>query len=413
MRLIQRFSNMKILDLESLVMEHGIEKMYDPRFHYIAKTEFGNVGNNIIAQQFAKAISVITGKRKKCLILDLDNTLWGGILGEDGKDHIILSNDGIGKAFYDFQNQILKLYDSGIILAICSKNDIKMALDTIQNHPHMLIREDKLAAVRINWLDKATNIRSIAKELNIGLDSCVFLDDSKHERTLVSATCPEVCIPDLPDDPAYFSSFLANLEYFETMAITSEDKKRGQMYAQERRRGELKKNTTLQDFFDSLHIQVNIEKASESTIPRIAQLTQKTNQFNLSTCRYTETEIKQITEDPTYDVLIASTKDRLGDSGIVGVAIIKHEKKICLLNTFLISCRVLVRGIEAAFLGMILKILSKKDITCLKIQFVPSGKNDLVKDFFMANNIINNKNIYNIKTNINIIPNWITVKLHE
>ena len=384
--LTQGLPNIYVLDLEYLVLKHGSENLFDPRFYYSAKVQFSLLGIQKVAEQLATAILSITGRRKKCLVLDLDNTLWGGIIGEDGIEHINLSNDGIGKAFYDFQRKIEKLHDTGTVLAICSKNDKDIALEAINSHPYMVLREGKFAAIRINWDDKASNIRSISEELNLGLDSFVYLDDSAHEREVVRKLLPEVTVPDMPEDFSEYPKFLSGLPYFETFSFTVEDTRRGHMYAQERQRKDLQRSaSSFDEFLKSLDIKMSVKEADNFTIPRIAQLTQKTNQFNLTTRRYAESDIREFSNNPSWRVFSASTSDKLGDSGIVGVAISEINGDTARLDTFLISCRVLGRGIEQAFLIAVLEILKKAGMKTCIAEYIRTKKNGMARDFLPTN----------------------------
>lgn len=410
--LAQSLPNIYVLDLEYLVLKYGSENLFDPRFYYSAKVQFSLLGIQKVAEQSATAILSIIGKRKKCLVLDLDNTLWGGIIGEDGIEHINLSNDGIGKAFYDFQKKIEKLHNTGTVLAICSKNDREIALEAINNHPYMVLREDKFAAMRINWEDKASNISAIAEELNIGLDSFVYLDDSPHEREVVRKLLPEVTVPDLPEDFSEYPKFLSGLPYFETFSFTAEDTRRGQMYAQERQRKDLQKGAgSFDEFLKSLDIKVSVKEADNFTIPRIAQLTQKTNQFNLTTRRYAESDIRGFAENPSWRVFSASTSDKLGDSGIVGVAISEINGDTARLDTFLMSCRVLGRGIERTFLMAVLETSRKAGMKTCIAEYIQTKKNGMAKDFLPANGFIPGDEYYvrDLKKDT-VFPEWIEVK---
>lgn len=411
--LAQTFPNIYVLDLEYLVLKYGSERLFDSRFYYSAKIQYSSFGIQKVAEQLAVAILSIAGRRKKCLVLDLDNTLWGGIIGDEGIEHIMLSNDGIGKAFYDFQKMIEKLHNTGTILAICSKNDDKIALEAINNHPYMVLREDRFAAIRINWDDKASNIKSIAQELNLGLDSFVYLDDSPHEREVVRTLLPEVTVPDLPGDFSEYPRFLAELPYFETFSCTEEDARRGQMYVQERQRKDLQRSvSSFNEFLKSLAIKVNIKKADNFTIPRIAQLTQKTNQFNLTTRRYTESDIRELAKNSSWQVLSVSASDKLGDSGIVGVAIIElmNEHK-ARLDTFLMSCRVLGRGIEQVFLMAVLEISRKAGMKACIAEFIPTKKNGMAKAFLPDNSFILQGEYYVRDLSKELeFPNWIEIK---
>lgn len=409
--LIKKLKNVQILDFSNLITEFGRQVIYDARFHYLAKIPFSKTGLDEIASLIGRSIFALVGNRKKCLVLDLDNVLWGGILSEDGEEHLKLDISGEGRAFYDFQNAILELYQSGIILAICSKNDEKTALNAIKRLPYMVLREDKFASIRINWLSKAENIISIAKELNLGLDSFVFLDDTPFEREAVRKLVPEVVVPEMPNDFSLYTSFLAKLPFFDTFTFTKEDASRGELYVQERKRAEMKeKATSIDDFLKSLHIKVYIKKADEWVIPRVSQLTQKTNQFNLSANGYKEVEITEMIKDTETQVLYVRAKDDLGDAGIVGVAILKQKPHEVFLDTFLVSCRVLNRGIEETFISEIARLSKKAGAKKIKARYNRTRKNTMVEGFLHKVGFKRNEGYYWL--NLNVVPkgpSWITI----
>jgi len=406
-------NNVRIIDLQSLVEQHGRNKLLDNRFGYLAKAPFSQYGNQVIAQQLVTGINACFGKRAKCIIVDLDNVLWGGILGEEGVEHIQLSNDGIGRAFHDFQKVLLSLLDSGIILAICSKNNESDALEVLEKHPHMVLHTKHFAAWRINWQDKASNIKGLAQELNIGLDTLVFLDDSKHEREYIKSTLPEVIVPELPEEPCDYPDFVAQLPYFETFKLTDEDRNKAEMYTADKRRKK-QQNTagSLKEFLQSLNIQLQLEAVDNLNLPRISQLTQKTSQFNLTTRRYSENEIKLLL-DSGWKIIALSCCDRFGDLGIIGVAMLEIKNGLATLDNFLLSCRALGRGIEQTFLALVLENSAKCGATKLCAQFIPTKKNSVAQDFLSQNLSKQKDGWYIGQTNKSInIPDWIKVK-HE
>lgn len=407
----QALSNIFVLDHDRVLATHGADRMFDPRYFYLAKMQYSGFGMQRIAEQAAMAIAAVAGVRKKCLVLDLDNTLWGGVLGEDGVEHIRLSNDGEGRAFFDFQQQLLRLFQTGTILTICSKNDEDLALEAIERHPFMVLRKEHFAAWRINWVDKATNMRSIADELNLGLDSFVYLDDSPHERDFVRSAIPEITVPDLPADPSAYPGFAADLPYFETFTVTAEDAERGKSYVAERKRTEIHQSAaSVDEFLSSLNIHVSVRPADEFTCPRIAQLTQKTNQFNLTTRRYTEGDIRSRAADRNWRVLFVTASDKIGDSGIVGAALVEIGGRVARLDTFLVSCRVLGRGIEQAFLAEVQQ--SSKDAGCevLRAEYLPTKKNGMAKEFLPSNGFEREGDSFTISLTRQIpFPSWIQV----
>lgn len=378
----QQTANLKLLDLQRLLEQSGSDNLLDNRFYNLALMPFGNIGIERLAQHLVNAIMALAGKRKKCLVLDLDNTLWGGIVGEDGIEHLKLGQEAGVRSWLEFQRQLLRLYESGVLLAICSKNDEAVALDVIDKHPSMVLRRSHFAAWRINWLDKAENMKALAEELNLGLDAFVFLDDSPHERAYIKSSLPEVTVPELPADPSDYAMFLARLPYFETFTLTAEDKKRGELYAAERTRKTLAESSvSLEDFLKSLDITITLEQPNQFTIPRIAQLTQKTNQLNLTTRRYTEADIRRMAESNGWKILAVSVSDRLGQSGLVGVAILALEDKTARLDSFLVSCRVLGRGVEEALLSAAAFAAFECGANGLKIEFIQTNKNSVALTF--------------------------------
>ena len=319
---------------------------------------------------------------KKCIVLDLDDTLWGGVVGEDGLDGIRLSIDGVGASFIAFQQALLDLYDRGILLAINSRNNPEDALEVIRSHPNMILKEHNFAAMRINWEDKVTNIRLLAQELNIGLDSMVFLDDDPTNRALVRQTVSEVEVPELPSDPAEYTRLLISLPYFASTAITDEDKMRGNLYVTERLRKESEKSfTDTPSFLKSLGLHLQVYADDPMSVARLAQLTEKTNQFNVNKQPLTSKKFLELMRDPESTVFHARLVDRFGDYGIIAVAIARHQGSVWHVPHFLMSCRVIGRGIEAAFLSAIAEAAKKDHAEKVSIEFVQTEKNKPAQEF--------------------------------
>jgi FkbH-like protein len=322
--------------------------------------------------------------------VDLDNTLWGGVIGEDGLEGITLGgNDAPGNAFYDFQLALDGLRRRGVLLAICSRNNPDDVWPVIDSHPHMVLRRNHFAASRVNWNDKASNIVEIARDLNLGLDSLVFLDDNPAERALLRQQVPDVLTVDLPADPAYYTDALLNLDVFESLGLTDEDRARGEMYLQAQTRREFEKavvaSTDLMTHLESLGIAIKIEKATPFSIPRIAQLVNKTNQFNLTTRRYTEAQVRTMAEAAGDSVVYSVTVgDRFGDLGLTGVAIVHTNTDSWVIDSFLLSCRVLGRGIEDALLAHIIGRAKASGVRVLHGHFIPTAKNAPARDFYAA-----------------------------
>jgi FkbH-like protein len=336
-----------------------------------------------LAREWLRLIHPLSGKVAKVLALDLDNTLWGGVIGEDGLDGIKLGHEYPGAAYLELQRVILDLRDRGVLLAICSKNNPRDALEVFERHPHMLLKQEHFAALKINWEDKASNLRAIARDLNLGSDSIAFFDDNPAEREFVRAHAPEVMVLDFPSEPTKLAETLRSAAVFERLTLSSEDRERSRYYAQDRQRAELEaSSSSLEDFYRSLELVVELSPVADGTLARTAQLTQKTNQFNLTTRRYGEPEIAALRNDPGVDVLTVRTSDRFGDNGLVGVAIVKRSEDAAELDTLLLSCRVIGRTIETALLAHVIESERARGATRLLGKFVATKKNGPARDFF-------------------------------
>jgi len=319
---------------------------------------------------------------KKCLVLDLDNTLWGGVVGEDGPQGIQLDFEAPGSYFLAFQQAILDLYNRGIILAINSRNNYDDAMEIIRRHPNMVLKEHHFAAMRINWNDKVDNMRELANELNIGTDSMAFFDDDPVNRSLMRQMMPEVKTPELPQNPAQYAPFLLELPYFERSELTAEDKMRGRMYVTERLRKKAEEtHASRESFLSSLGLKALCYQDDASSLARLAQLTEKTNQFNMNKQPLTEEEIRRYIDSPDHAVFHLAARDTFGDYGIVGFALVKKGPSIWRLESLLMSCRALGKGIEEAFMHFITEQAKKNGITELEIVFKETSKNQPAKDF--------------------------------
>jgi FkbH-like protein len=321
-------------------------------------------------------------ERKKCIVLDLDNTLWGGVVGEDGPENLALSLAPPGNSYMAFQQALLDHYDRGILLAINSRNNPHDALIVIRTNPNMILKEKHFAAIRMNWNDKAENLRELAKELNISLDSLVFLDDDQTNRELVRATLPEVETPDLPTDPSEYTRFLNTLPYFPASAITDEDKMRGNLYVTERLRKEAEKHhATKEEFLTSLGLVITIYEDDSAAVIRLAQMTEKTNQFNINKRPLSENEVSALIASPDHHVFYAKLSDKFGDYGIVLLAVVDIGADSWHLSTMLMSCRAFGRNIESAFLKYIAERAEHAGTNVLTIAFQESPKNAPAKEF--------------------------------
>jgi FkbH-like protein len=336
-----------------------------------------------LAAECMRILLPLAGRICKALVVDLDNTLWGGIIGEDGLDGIKLGDDYPGNAFLEFQRAVLDLHQRGIILAVCSKNNPDDALEVLNEHRAMLLRPHHFAAQRINWKSKAQNLREIAAELNIDSSALAFVDDDPRERAEVRALAPEVYVIDLPSDPAGYATALREVPEFERIALSAEDKARSSHYQAERKRVALKTSAlSLEDYYRSLNIRVTIGAVRAETLARVAQLTQKTNQFNLTTKRYTEQKIAELASREGWTVYTLSASDRLGDYGLVGVAISSQTGEVCEIDSFILSCRAMGRTIETAFLAHVAADCGRRGARLLHGWFVPTAKNAPAGDFY-------------------------------
>lgn len=342
---------------------------------------------------------------KKCIVLDLDDTLWGGVAGEDGIEGVALSLEEPGASFISFQQALRDLHDRGILLAINSKNNPEDALAVIRSHPNMILKEPHFAAMRMNWNDKADNIRELAEELNIGLNSMVFLDDNPLQRELVRTALPEVEVPEMPQDPREYTRMLLSLPYFGSGALTDEDKMRGNMYVTERLRRESEKRfESREEFLESLNLHTEVKQNDTAAISRISQLTEKTNQFNTNKVPLSVEEVEELMQHQESAVFHARAIDRFGDHGIIAVAIIQKEEALWRVQTLLMSCRVFERGIEQAFVYAIAEAAKKEGVAELVFDFVPTDKNDPAKAFLET--YTNNGTLSVKKTTL---PRWITL----
>lgn len=383
--LAQSHSNLKIIDFSGFISSHPAEEWVDWKYYYLSQMPVNPRLATAFVSWFQRQIDSIELKRKKCLVLDLDNTLWGGILGEDGINGIQIGNDYPGNAYLAFQRYLLELSKAGVILTVCSKNNEADVLALWHEHPANVLRDEHFAARRINWQDKATNIRELARELNIGLDSMVFVDDNPTERELVKQMLPEVSVPDFPSQPYQLPRLAQQLvrDYFTVYTLTDEDRTKTEQYrSNAQRAAQQARFTDLNDYLRSLEIRLTLAPANPMTIERVAQMTQKTNQFNLTTKRYTDADIQQFIQSGAR-VVTLSVADKFGDNGITGLIIVTFsEHKVAVIDTLLMSCRILGKGIETAFVDRVLRNLFAEGIERVEACYLPTAKNSQVADFY-------------------------------
>jgi FkbH-like protein len=314
----------------------------------------------------------------------LDNTLWGGVVGDDGLEGIkIGQGNAIGEAYLEVQNAALALRDRGIILAVSSKNEDAIARSPFREHPDMLLKEEHISVFKANWKDKASNIEMIANELNIGLDSIVFFDDNPVERMQVRAQLPEVAVPELPSDVSLYARTLLNAGYFDVVGISEEDKQRASQYQANKQRGELLSQVhDLGAFLLSLEMKVDASHFLKISVPRVTQLINKTNQFNLTTKRYTESGIEELMNKPNFITLQVRLSDRFGDNGIISIGICEIKGDVCEIDTWLMSCRVFGRRVEEFQLAELVRFAESKGATQLVGKYIPTQKNVIVSGLY-------------------------------
>jgi len=361
----------------------GSAQFHDDRMWYLARMRLNLPGLAALSDLVGSHYSAFHGLTRKVVVLDLDNTLWGGVVGEAGLSGIDLGEDGIGLAFQDLQRELLNLHDTGVLLTVASKNNAADALEVFDHHAGMILKREHLAAFRINWQDKASSIRELAQELNLGLESFVFLDDNPVEREWIRQGVPEVLVPELPADPVSRPSFFRALSCFQRITLTDADLQRAQSYAITKVRDSLRSSaSSLPEFLASLDQEITIEAVHDGSLGRAAQMCQRTNQFNLTTQRYTVTDLEQLAGASGTDVYTLAVKDKFGDSGITGFAVLRTNGETSTIDSLLLSCRVLGRQIEDAFLGVLVSRARERGARYVVGRYVPTSKNQQVAAFY-------------------------------
>lgn len=375
-------SNVKVIEINQFFENQVVDKI-DWRFFFTSQMIINPKLAKLFKKWFALQLEFVSLKRKKCIVLDCDNTLWGGVVGEDGVHGVKLGQDYPGNAFKGFQELLYALSKKGILLAVCSKNNLIDVQELWNNNSNNVINDTVLSAYRINWQNKAENIKSIAEELNIGTDSLVFIDDNPIERGLIKDFLPEVEVPEFPGKPYELVDFFWKVynEFFSTFELSSEDLRKTEQYKENFFRNESKRVfENIDDYLASLDIVVDIFTADDSNIARLAQMTQKTNQFNLRTQRYNEEDLIFKINSGSY-IYCANVKDKYGDNGITIACVIDEKEDHLFLDSYLLSCRILGREIEKITLLSIIKKLVDRTNKPLRAEFVPSSKNVMTKDF--------------------------------
>lgn len=374
-----------LLDVAGLAETVGLAEWHSPTEWNLAKLPFSSGYLPLYADHVARVLAALRGKSRRALVLDLDDTLWGGVIGDDGIEGIqCAQGDPVGEAYLSLQRFVLDLRARGIVLAVSSKNNDETARLPFREHPEMLIREEHIAVFQANWNDKATNIKAIAKELSLGVDSLVFLDDNPAERNLVRELLPEVAVPELPSDPALYARTLAAAGYFESVIFSDEDLKRARYYQDNAKRVGLQTAAgDVDSYLASLEMEITFQPFDETGRTRITQLINKSNQYNLTTRRYTEAEVAALERDPDCFTLQVRLSDRFGDNGMISVVICRqHADSEWEIDTWLMSCRVLGRGVEQMVLREILQHAERRAIRKLIGSYRPTDRNKMVDDHY-------------------------------
>lgn len=382
MRLSEQFPNLFICDIAGLQNKFGRDFMFAANVYTSTEMVLSIDALPYVASRVMDIVCAIKGQFKKCLILDLDNTVWGGVVGDDGLEGIQLGHGlGIGKAFTEFQMWVKKLKQRGIIICVASKNNEETAKEPFEKHPDMVLKLDDIAVFQANWETKVDNIRTIQQILNIGFDSMVFLDDNPFERNMVRENIPGITVPELPEDPAEYLEYLYSLNLFETASYSNLDKDRTKQYQVEAQRVSLSKSFTNEaDFLKSLNMVSTVSGFTKFNTPRVAQLSQRSNQFNLRTIRYTDADIEALANDPDVIDLSFTLEDKFGDNGLIAVVIMKPlDKDTLFVDTWFMSCRVLKRGMENFTLNTMVEVAKAKGYRKIIGEYLPTLKNKMVE----------------------------------
>lgn len=385
MDLSQRYANLFICDIAGLQNKLGRDMMFAPNVYVSTEMVLSIDALPYVASRVMDIICAIKGQFKKCLILDLDNTVWGGVIGDDGLEGIQLGHGlGIGKAFTEFQMWVKKLKQRGVIICVASKNNEETAKEPFEKHPDMVLKLEDIAVFQANWETKVDNIRTIQRILNIGFDSMVFLDDNPFERNIVRENIPGITVPELPQDPGEYLEYLYSLNLFETASYSQADKDRTKQYQVEAQRVSLQKTFSNEaDFLKSLDMTSVVSGFNKFNTPRVAQLSQRSNQFNLRTVRYTEADIEALGQNPDVIDLSFTLEDKFGDNGLIAVIIMKkQDEETLFIDTWFMSCRVLKRGMEVFTLNTMVEAAREKGYKRIVGEYLPTPKNKMVENHY-------------------------------
>ena len=415
--IFENSSNIYLLDSQKWINTAG-KYAFNPRLWYRGKIAFGNEVYKEAVKDIKSALSGIKGHSKKIIILDLDDTLWGGIVGDVGWENIVLGgHDPIGEAFSDFQLALKSLTNRGILLGIVSKNEEAIAMEAINNHPEMVLTVKDFAGWRINWQDKAQNIVDLVSDLNLGLQSVVFVDENPRERSRVREALPEVYVPEWPKDCMLYKSTLLNLQCFDTPSISKEDLERTKMYASERQRQDFKKSlSSLDEWLKSLGTKIKVEELNKVNLQRTTQLLNKTNQMNLSTRRMSETELVEWSDQDGCKIWTFRVSDKMGDTGLTGIISLEVRNKKGQIIDFILSCRVMGRKVEESMLFTVIQYARNLGLEELVAEYVPTPKNKPCLTFWKKSGFHfddkNNTFTWNLKNDYHL-PSHIEIFITE
>ena len=384
-QLVAAHSRVHLLDIARLAARFGSDRAHDPKMYYLAKQEWSPAFCQVVAGEMTRFLVALEGRSKKCVVLDLDNTLWGGVLGEEGPRGILIGEgDPRAEAYLEWQHKLKALKERGILLAICSKNNAEDVTEAFELRPDMPLRLSDFAAMEINWDSKHVNLQRLATKLNLGIDSFVFIDDNPAECLLVRQMLPEVTTIQLPADPERIPRTLEELAGLDKLVILEADREKAQQYQRAAEREQLRESIgDLNGYLHSLHTGITIRPAREEDLDRVHQLFSKTNQFNVTTKRYAMSEIENYHRGGSFDLTIVSAKDAFGDLGTIGLYLVEHSEKQARIDSFVLSCRAMGRGIETAMMNHIKQLYRPvAEAGGLEAEFRPTPKNKPAADFF-------------------------------
>lgn len=373
--------NVYIFDLADIIAENGRKQFYSNKMWYMSSMPYSRDGLNTVSTEIDRILAAAFDARKKIIALDLDNTLWGGVIGEDGVEGIEISEHKEGQQYYDFQHQLLEMKNRGILLAINSKNNPGDAETAIQSHPSMLLRNDDFVCRKINWENKAINFKEMVSELNLTEDSFIFIDDNPVERENVKGECPEMLVPDFPTDTTKLLAFAEDIwfDHCQPLNVLREDLKKTQMYQSEAKcRQEKNKSLNLDDYIAKLELVVDIHRMKSHELQRVTQLINKTNQFNVTTKRYTQAEVGAIAANKNNAIYVVYSSDKYCENGLISVIILIGDKDDIRIDTFLMSCRVMGRKLEDVIINELATMYEGKMFG----EFIPTAKNAPVKELY-------------------------------